>query len=374
MTPRLSTYLDLLRVVAALVVLLSHWAYPRFTRGDHLWIRELNLGSDAVVLFFVLSGLVIAWTAGTADRTAGRYAFRRVTRLLSVAAPALLLTLLLDRLGSRLDPEAYRGWWYHPAPAWRVLLQGLSFTSEWGPFGFRPGTNGPYWSLSYEAAYYLLFGIAVFTRGARRLLLLALGALAVGVKVLALAPSWLLGVAVARALREPVRRPRAACWLLVLAPPALYALLLALGLPGLLRGLTAALLGPAALEALRFSDEFLWNAVIGALAAAHLLGVAGLGGTTVPRRAAAAVRWLAGASFSIYLVHYPALQFLDALLPAFGPPGLRDLALLAGVLALCLGFAQLFERPLPAFRAALGRFAALLRGGRPVAEARPHRP
>ena len=59
-SPRLSVYLDLMRAIAAFVVLLSHFAYPRFTDGAFLVIRDLNLGSDAVVVFFVLSGFVIA--------------------------------------------------------------------------------------------------------------------------------------------------------------------------------------------------------------------------------------------------------------------------------------------------------------------------
>ena len=71
MSPRLSVYLDATRAIAALVVLLSHFAYPRFTGGDYLIIRELNLGSDAVVIFFVLSGFVIAYTAENRDRLIG---------------------------------------------------------------------------------------------------------------------------------------------------------------------------------------------------------------------------------------------------------------------------------------------------------------
>ncbi|MEM8755449.1 MAG: acyltransferase family protein, partial [Pseudomonadota bacterium] len=75
MNPRLSAHLDLLRVLAALVVLFSHFAYARFSRGDYLFVREWNLGSDAVVVFFVLSGYVVAHTAARPGMTFGRFAF-----------------------------------------------------------------------------------------------------------------------------------------------------------------------------------------------------------------------------------------------------------------------------------------------------------
>jgi len=99
MSPRLSYHLDLLRFIAAFIVLLSHFAYERFTQGYYAFIRDYNLGSDAVVVFFVLSGFVISFAAIEKDKTAGRFAFSRMTRLYSVAIPALILTLFCDKLG-----------------------------------------------------------------------------------------------------------------------------------------------------------------------------------------------------------------------------------------------------------------------------------
>ena len=101
MTPGFSHYLDLLRVIATLIVLASHMAYARFTRGDYAFIRDWNLGSDAVILFFVLSGYVIAYTAYERDRSLAKFAFARFTSLYSVVIPAILITLALDYLGSR---------------------------------------------------------------------------------------------------------------------------------------------------------------------------------------------------------------------------------------------------------------------------------
>src|SRR5579864_6899404 len=83
-----SLYLDLVRVSAALVVLYSH------TNARLLTTRVLPgelLGHSAVVVFFVLSGFVIAYITDTKEKTPADYAASRLARIYSVAVPALLL-------------------------------------------------------------------------------------------------------------------------------------------------------------------------------------------------------------------------------------------------------------------------------------------
>jgi peptidoglycan/LPS O-acetylase OafA/YrhL len=358
-TRGLSLYLDAVRFLAAAVVLLSHFAYVRFTGGGYIWIRELNLGSDAVVLFFVLSGFVIAYTADTKDTVLSRFLFNRATRIYSVAVPAVAITLLLDAIGSRLDPTAYDGWWYASADPVGRAVRALTFTNELWFNHVRIGTNGPYWSLAYEVWYYALFAAAFFLSGARRVLVLLLVGLIMGPKILLLCPAWWLGVWAYRRVKSGVEWPRALAWAGAIAPVAVYALCLAGDVPPLLLGTTEAALGPGFVAvALKFSNEFVWNTIIAALAALHFVAVAALYRARVgAARGGAAIRWLAGATFSLYLVHYPTLQFFDALLPAMESAA-RDLALLAATVALCLAFAALFERTLPQQRAALHALSA----------------
>ena len=61
-----------------------------------------------------------------------------------------------------------------------------------------PGVDSPVWSLSYEAAYYALFAIAIFTRGNRRIVLMAICCLIFGTAMLWLLPVWLAGVGLQR--------------------------------------------------------------------------------------------------------------------------------------------------------------------------------
>lgn len=361
MSRGLSLYLDGLRALAALVVLVSHVAYPRFTRGDYAFVRELNLGSDAVILFFVLSGFVIAFVCHTKDSCWRSFAFNRATRLYSVALPAVAATALFDAAGLAVAPATYDGWWYSDVPLLLSAPIALLFANEWSAFAVRLGTNGPWWSLSYEVAYYVLFGLVFYLRGRRRLLLLALALPLFGLKALLLMPAWIMGVAVYRLLRDTGGAPqpggRVAAAAIAAGSAGAYVVCLAAGVPDALMALTVHWLGAPVEHALRFSDEFLWNALIGGLFATHIYAM----GVLLRRAgdgcaAARTIRLLAGASFSIYLVHYPALQLIHALLP--DAPGIaRDLLLISATLAVCLAFARVFERPLPAIRDRLRRLA-----------------
>ncbi|WP_299613529.1 acyltransferase [uncultured Tateyamaria sp.] len=351
MTRGLSLWLDALRVAATLIVVFSHVAYARFTRGDYQFARDLNIGSDAVIVFFVISGLVIAFAAER-DKTLGTYTFNRVTRLLSVLLPALVLTFVLDQIGRPMDASAYPDRFYQPLPLWEMLARGLTMSNEWGLFErVRLGTNGPLWSLSYEAAFYVLFGVAVFMSGLRRGVLLAGLAIVFGPRILLLMPAWLMGVAVwhfvksggaARMGTEPAR-------LLAWGGPLAYVLCQAMNVPDTLAQLTADAFAPGHYRfVLVFSDEFVWNNVIGLFTALHVIGMARL--VQGYQGSHPHLRWWAGASFSIYVVHYPVLHLIDAAFPA--ETLARDALLFFGSVGAGLVFAQIFERPIAGVRAA----------------------
>lgn len=361
MTRGFSRYLDGLRVFAAFTVFASHFAYARFSGGAYLWIRELNLGSDAVVLFFVLSGFIMDFTAETKDKTLGAFAFSRATRVYSVALPALAVTFVLDSVGSRLHPSDYAGWWYE-GDRWGLrLLTASTFTNELWFFHLRPGSNGPYWSLTYEVWYYAIFAVLRYAPPKKRLLA-ALLCLATGPKPLLLGPAFALGVWVHRRTKQgpPPSLPIAA--LFIVAGPLLYALFLATHVPHDLKQITVALLGELSVGKLGYSDEFIWNNVIAGLVAVHLVGVhtlltrakASSGDRAIwGERAGALVHYLSGGTFSLYLVHYPVMQFLASALPGRPEHQLRQFFLSGGTLVVCFVFAALFERTLPELRAVL---------------------
>lgn len=341
MSRALSTYLDGLRVLAALWVFLGHVSLllPAAGLPPLWWTAE-----DAVMGFFVLSGFVIAYTAEHRHATLRDYAAARLARLWSVAVPALVFAFVVDRIGRALAPELAPGLvpdWMEPDPLGR-LLAGLVFVNELWFGSLRAPSNVPYWSIGYEAWYYVLFGCAVYLRGARRAAALVVAALIAGPKILLLVPVWLMGVA---AWRVAGRIPPAVGWILVAGSIVAYFAAWALGVrPGL--AWRAALLTPSGID-LAWSTEFLWKFLVGAMAAANLAGFAaisrGLSLGVVERP----VAWLAGMSFSLYLFHWPLLLLVVLATARWGPapwPATTTVLVIAGVLAAVAALAELSER------------------------------
>ena len=62
------------------------------------------------------------------------------------------------------------------------------------------------------------------------------------------------------------------------------------------------------------------------------------------------IRWLAGGTFSLYVVHFPLIVFIEAVLPDAIPDPWRVGMIGGGALAAAYAFASVFERPLPRFR------------------------
>ena len=330
-----SIYLDLVRFVAAVVVLVTHLAYKRYTGG--LLLEWRTYGNDAVMVFFVLSGYVIAHTVATRDREFGPYLLNRCARLYSVALPAIALTLVLDNLGRTLNPAAYGGFWFQGGDPLARVLHALSFTNELWFNSARLFTNGPYWSLGYEFWYYMIFAAAVFLSGRRRALWVAALMALVGPKILLLFPVWLLGVAVYRFNKSHTLDERLG-WVLFLGSIAAYAAFRAYGLRDTLLYFTYDWLGKAfVVRELRWSDEFLSAYVIGALVACNFIGMQAV----APRLTALLtyferpIREWAGYTFSIYLFHYPVLQFLAAVLPIEPRETWSAVLLFVLTLALC---------------------------------------
>ena len=187
-----SLLLDTVRFTAALAVLVHHFTDSRMSIG---WPHLGVLGHEAVCVFFVLSGFVIRLVTVTRRATFARYAVDRASRLYSVVAPALLVTVVCEALAAALRPEAYGA--MRDAFAWPdvplQLLANLTFTAQnWG-YGLNPLSNAPFWSLSYEVLYYALYGV-VHYRVRGRWGIVAAGLLLAGPSIALLFLVWLLGV------------------------------------------------------------------------------------------------------------------------------------------------------------------------------------
>lgn len=314
----LSAYLDLLRFTAASAVLLGHM------EQDGLYMRWLPLSwfsHEAVMIFFVMSGFIIYSSTVRSARTWADYAAARLSRVYSVALPAVAFSVglgLLVGLGGEVDTQRLSN--YRDFSAWDVASS-LLFLNE--VFGNKAALslNHPYWSLCYEVWYYVLFGLFLFLRGWRRGVCLVLGVIIAGPAVLALFPIWVfVGVNVS-GLDHVIR------------------IYLHDHIPGFWR--------------LGASQRLVTDYLIGLAVVLHILSFSGLnpGFRRFFGQLAPLAKYLAGFSFTLYLFHRPMTQLAGYAFPNTELSIAYSLAWMLAILLACLLISYGTERQLGAWRA-----------------------
>jgi peptidoglycan/LPS O-acetylase OafA/YrhL len=338
-----SLYLDVIRPTAALVVLLSHVSQSSLSGGQLKLFA--SAGVQAVDVFFVLSGFVIAHVCATREREPRAYLVSRAARIYSVAIPTLVLTAVADRIGQSIDTAPYQSAFQELTPG-LIARSALFLGEQWNAHRF-PGSDGPYWSLGFEVWYYVAFGLLVFTPSPWRWAAMLLALAFIGPKVALMYPVWLMGVASYRLCAAQRLRP-AAGWLLFAAP--IFALALYEFLPhSPLQQFSRVSLSP----------ERLWSAgqdyLIAVLFCAHIVGFASISPALAPwlERRARLIRWTAGATFSLYLAHVPFMHLLAAASPWPKSSPLTLALLLVATPAACLLFAECSERRKKSWRGAI---------------------
>ena len=373
MKKNFSIYLDVVGFCAVMTVAASHFVYLRWTGGaipERIFLFLREAGADAVMVLFVLLAFVIACSADQKDRDWRDYAFARATRIYAVVVPAVIFVIFLDAMGKAQNPAAYDGWWYADHRLWAALFRGLTFSNEFWTSAFRMGSNGPYWALGYGIWYCVLFGVAFYARGWSRVLLFTAIALMIGPKIWLLAPVWMLGFLLYRAVKrgwlDDHEGPTALAKELVavVAPVVIYSILRFSDFNNLLNDASVGFIALFHEGRPGHAHFFLWHWFVGVLVLVHFAGV-GLLLQRVPAESLASfnkpMRWLAGASFSIYLLHYPLLQFFGATMAGEASDPMRAFFLFVLVIGASFIFAEISERRLRFFRRSLKRGTAALR-------------
>lgn len=348
----MSLLLDLVRGLAALVVLMGHViAFGMYT-GPFPFAEQM--AHNAVVVFFILSGLVIAHSVIGRGTSARDYIIARASRIVPVAVFAVAFSLaafLFARwagLGEGMVPP------YDRADAATVLLP-LVFLSE-GPLGQGLVWNPAYWSLAYEVWFYALFGAAVFLRGWLRVLVLGCFAVIAGWKILLMMPIWLMGAALVHWQHRLILPLKLAP--LVLVPGVAVAILAdAWATPGVLA--FSGWLGMH-YEDLGFTRYVLTDTAMGLGIALVFIGLRPVAEVLAPllERVARPVHWLAGCSFTLYLLHTPILLLIRGYGVGAGDSVVVFVALLALVVGACAMLATVIEHKSPQLRRAMtARFA-----------------
>lgn len=327
-----SLYLDIVRFSAALMVFLSHVAGQRFT-GGLFWQLDAY-GGQRITIFFVLSGFVIGYVIDKRDTNILRFAINRTARLYSVVIPAIVLTLVLDGVGYHLGPQSYDAWpAYVKDHQFEHFLRALTFTNtSWFPIS-GPGSNLPFWTLGLEASYYLIFGLFVFAKSFWRVAGIAVALIVAGPTAISLLPVWLLGVGSYHVCARLKLKPVVSA-LSVVVPLLCWA------------AYECSMIGQARASRAQPQDNLLWTYAVALLFAAHIIGFHGvathIGGILL--RFARPIRWVSGATFSIYLYHLPIIQFLTTVTPWEPGTWQNRILMVPGVLIAVFLLAEVTER------------------------------
>lgn len=358
MTRSLSLYLDLLRLLAALAVYLFHVSYFAKVRIPVIG----NLGSEAVIVFFVLSGFLVT-AAGMRQPDLERFAQARLSRLWSVCLPALLLTLMIDLAGQYISLSSYHPMQPYSLFKWiaSMAINALFLNQIWN-LNIYPGTNGPFWSLSYEFWYYMIFAACFYYRGLKRVIAVILAALIAGPLILAAFPIWLLGTFIYFALRRGDGSGKRIGWILWLSSFVAAYAYWQFELNSVLREVFPELAASA-----QWGVNF-WPAsyLIGLMIAVNIYGFALMRETFLPmlEKFSGVIRVGAGLSFGLYLFHYPLMYFFKALLHASGVTGGHQFIIAMYALPFLVSMVLAFyaEKHKDMTTRALERAWALLRG------------
>jgi peptidoglycan/LPS O-acetylase OafA/YrhL len=351
--------LDGLRGIAAVVVVLYHLflvAEPVLLRqggsavGSPLWwisqtpFKLATAGSEAVLVFFILSGLVVSLPAlGHGSFSWAGFLSGRLARLYLPVWASIAVGTLLVWMIPRDDSAVGRGTWMDTSQAtstsWSRFVTEASLTRS------SYDLNNVLWSLRWELLFSVLLPLFVaLAVVAARHWVIAIGSavilstvgVLVGIDALRFLPVFFIGTLMAvrlDAIREWMRRRK-------LRPgSALVSVVLVVGSLALLIGHW--LLRPVVPTG-SLADTL--------LAQLSVLGAAGLVLAAIcvaPLRAVLETRapqWLGKISFSLYLIHMPILATLAFL---FGDTRWWLVALVTAPLAVLAawGFHRVIENP-----------------------------
>jgi peptidoglycan/LPS O-acetylase OafA/YrhL len=150
--------LDAVRGFAALSVLVYHYVTmwrpsEAFDQGWKCFLYPLLAGHEAVLLFFLLSGLALSKMLSGRQTSYQRYAARRVIRIYGPYLIALLLSIAGAAVWhNQADFGRWKNTWSQPID-WSVVLQHILFLGHYDPGQY----NLSFWSLVHELRISLLF-------------------------------------------------------------------------------------------------------------------------------------------------------------------------------------------------------------------------
>jgi peptidoglycan/LPS O-acetylase OafA/YrhL len=343
MNKELGSYLDCTRFFAAFTVFLAHVQLNWVGGLPHL---ILTLGSESLAVLFVLSGFVIGHVSGSRETDLKTYLIHRAARVYSVTVPCLAIGFVLDSVGKHFMPHYYSNSFPLLASDSSNLLEALfslTFLNEiWWNYSI-PGSMAPFWTLPFEVLYYLLFGALWYLRGWWRWGLFAALCLGVGPEMLEYFPLWLMGFGAYKLCRH-----------LDLSISTGRMIFFVSLLPWILCQVICRHSGFGYGQQ---EDPPLWPFyAVGLMFSVSTIGFC-FAGFSISRYAGP-IPWLAGATFTLYLLHFPLARFINGMVPFEWHAHVRWPLIVFSTFGISLIVAQYTERRKNVLRRNIERLAA----------------
>ncbi len=146
-------YLEFIRGAAAITVLIYHFLELHTLSNHSKHFYFANWGTDAVIIFFILSGIVINISQTNNPKEKQDFIANRLLRLYPQLVVGLLLGLLVLYITDAALPSAgvIAGNFFMISAVKDYMINIVPCLQS----------NSPLWSLSYEIVFYLLFAISI---------------------------------------------------------------------------------------------------------------------------------------------------------------------------------------------------------------------
>jgi peptidoglycan/LPS O-acetylase OafA/YrhL len=155
--------LELVRGAAAIFVFLNHFVglyKPLQEKGGAAISLISNWGVEAVVIFFILSGIVINMSQSNNPKITTTFIVNRIKRIYPLFALGLVLGLIAGVLVKL------------PAPSFTTITGNIFMQGTLQGYIVPViNTNVPAWSLTFEMVFYLLFSLIIMSNSHKYLLL-----------------------------------------------------------------------------------------------------------------------------------------------------------------------------------------------------------
>ncbi|AEP30648.1 acyltransferase family protein [Brumicola nitratireducens] len=326
MNNQFSIYLDFLRFSASVVVFLSH---VTIMGNPLLWRLAVFPAHEAVVLFFVLSGYVIAYVVYDRQETLKNFFVNRFSRVYSVVIPSIIITIVSYNVCLIYKPQLLD--WFAgqlASPSYSLFSVFFMLHQSWQQVIYY--TNAPMWSIAFEMFYYVLFACIFYLKGFKRFLFASIVIIVMGPNILFYFPLWMLGVAAFFINKKRMLSVNRSFLCFILSIVMIIIILLDIGEASAL-SLTQAIL-PAKLLALfnPQTQNIVYDYLFGLIVVFHFCSAFSLFSykEVATEYMGNLIRKAAGCTFSLYLYHLPLLYVVTALVSA------QDQSILHAILVL----------------------------------------